>query len=137
MKAVATLLTIGYVSAACECLGTEDNGLPPSSFFTDKSYPADYGSKCSEWDKDAESCQDGGDDFGKTWCTEAWCYVSATNDCDPAAFDTVFFADSEYKDTLKFATSACPKEAEAAADASMALYASAAMATFAAVAASI
>ena len=141
MKAVASLLMIASVNAACECLGTEENGLPPASFFEGKSYPADYGSKCSDWDKDAESCKEGGADNGKDWCTEAWCYVATDNDCDPAAYDTVFFADTEYADKLKFAVSACPKDAEedesADGDASVALYASAMAVTFAAVAASI
>ena len=138
MKAVASLLLIASVNAACECLGTEENGLPPASFFEGKSYPADYGSKCSDWDKEAESCKEGGADAGKDWCTEAWCYVAGDNDCDPAAYDTVFFADTDYS-TLKFAVSACPKDAEESADgdASAALYASAMAVTFAAVAATI
>jgi len=84
--------------------------MPPQSFFEEKGYPAEYGSSCSDWDKDAESCQEGGDDHGKDWCTEAWCYVASDNTCDPAAYDTVFFADTEYAETLKFAVSACADE---------------------------
>ena len=141
MKAFASLLSVAYVNAACECLGTEENGMPPSSLFTDKGYPADYGTKCSDWDKEDPTCQDGKANWGKDWCTEAWCYVAAENDCDPAAYDTVFFADTEYAGTLKFAVSACPKDAEAEesadGDASMALYASVMAVSVASIAASL
>ena len=104
-------------------------------------YPADYGTKCSDWDKEDPTCQDGEANWGKDWCTEAWCYVAAENDCDPAAYDTVFFADTEYAGTLKFAVSACPKDAEAEesadGDASMALYASVMAVSVASIAASL
>jgi len=133
MKVTALIATIASVNAACECLGAEGEGMPTADFFTGKGYPADYGTKCSDWDKEAESCAEGGADAGKEWCTNAWCYVAADNDCD-TDYDTVFFADTEFSG-LKFATSACPAD-ESAGDASSALMASTAV-LFAAVAASI
>ena len=132
MKPTFAILAVASVKATCECLGTEENGLPPSTLFTDAGYPADYGSSCQAWDVEDPSCQEGQANYGVDWCTEAWCYVAADNTCDPAAYDTVFFADTEYAGTLKFAVSACAAE-----DSSMALYASVAMATVAVVAASI
>ena len=142
MKVIASIFAIASVNAACECLGTTEKGLPPASFFEGKTpkYPGDYGSKCFEWDKDAESCKEGGADNGKDWCTDPWCYVAGDNDCSPAAYDTVFFADDEKYSTLKFAVSACPDEAkaeEAATDASSALFASAMAISMVAVAATI
>ena len=133
MKTTFALLAVASVKATCECLGTEENGLPPSSFFTEAGYPAEYGSSCSAWDVEDPSCQEGEANYGVDWCTEAWCYVAAENTCDPAAYDTVFFAETEYAGTLKFAVTACA----ATEDSSMALYASAAMATVAVVAASL
>ena len=132
MKPTFAILAVASVKATCECLGTEENGMPPSTLFTDAGYPADYGSSCQAWDVEDPSCQEGEANYGVDWCTEAWCYVAADNTCDPAAYDTVFFADTEYAGTLKFAVSACAAE-----DSSMALYASVAMATVAVVAASI
>ena len=131
MKSTFALLAIASVNAACDCLMTEENGMPPASLFTDAGYPADYGTMCSAWDLEDPSCQEGEANFGVDWCTEAWCYVAAENDCDPAAYDTVFFADSDYAGTLKFSVTACAE------DSSMALYASAMAATIAVVAASI
>ena len=132
MKTTFALLAIASVNAQCECLGTEENGMPPSTLFTDAGYPAEYGSSCSAWDVEDPSCQEGEANYGVDWCTEAWCYVAAENTCDPAAYDTVFFADTEYAGTLKFAVSACAAE-----DSSMSLYASAVMATVAVVAATL
>ena len=132
MKPTFAILAVASVKATCECLGTEENGMPPSTLFTDAGYPAEYGSSCQAWDVEDPSCQEGEANYGVDWCTEAWCYVAADNTCDPAAYDTVFFADTEYAGTLKFAVSACAAE-----DSSMALYASVAMATVAVVAASI
>ena len=132
MKSTFAILAVASVKASCDCLGTEENGMPPSTLFTDAGYPADYGSSCQAWDVEDPSCQEGEANYGVDWCTEAWCYVAADNTCDPAAYDTVFFADTEYAGTLKFAVSACAAE-----DSSMALYASVAMATVAVVAASI
>jgi hypothetical protein len=134
MKSTFAVLTIAAVNAACDCLSTEENGMPPASLFTDAGYPAEYGSSCEAWDLADESCVEGGANFGVDWCTEAWCYVAADNTCDPAAYDTVFFADTEYAGTLKFAVSACAAGDE---EASMALYASAVAVTVAAVVASI
>ena len=132
MKVFASIFAIASVNAACECLGTEENGMPPSSLFTDKGMPAEYGASCSDWDKEDPSCQEGQANYGLDWCTEDWCYVAADNDCMPAAYDTVFFADTEYAGTLKFAVSACPNE-----DASSALFASTMAVVIAAVAATI
>ena len=132
MKTTFALLAIASVNAQCECLETEENGMPPATLFTDAGYPADYGSSCQAWDVEDPSCQEGEANYGVDWCTEAWCYVAAENTCDPAAYDTVFFADTEYAGTLKFAVSACAAE-----DSSMSLYASAVMATVAVVAASL
>ena len=132
MKTTFALLAIASVNAQCECLGTEENGMPPSTLFTDAGYPAEYGASCSAWDVEDPSCQEGEANYGVDWCTEAWCYVAAENTCDPAAYDTVFFADTEYAGTLKFAVSACAAE-----DSSMSLYASAVMATVAVVAATL
>ena len=132
MKTTFALLAIASVNAQCECLATEENGMPPSSLFTDKGYPADYGTSCQAWDVEDPSCQEGEANYGVDWCTESWCYVAAENTCDPAAYDTVFFADTEYAGTLKFAVSACAAE-----DSSMSLYASAVMATVAVVAATL
>ena len=132
MKTTFALLAIASVNAQCECLGTEENGMPPSSLFTEAGYPADYGSSCQAWDVEDPSCQEGEANYGVDWCTEAWCYVATENTCEPAAYDTVFFADTEYAGTLKFAVSACAAE-----DSSMSLYASAVMATVAVVAATL
>ena len=132
MKTTFALLAIASVNAQCECLGTEENGMPPSSLFTEAGYPADYGSSCQAWDLEDPSCQEGEANYGVDWCTEAWCYVATENTCEPAAYDTVFFADTEYAGTLKFAVSACAAE-----DSSMSLYASAVMATVAVVAATL
>ena len=132
MRATFALLAIASVNAQCDCLETEENGMPPAATFTDQGYPADYGTTCQAWDVEDPSCQEGEANYGVDWCTEAWCYVSATNTCDPAAYDTVFFADTEYAGTLKFAVSACAAE-----DSSMSLYASAVMATVAVVAATL
>merc|ERR1712086_1008631 len=145
MKSYLALAAIASVSADCTCLETEANGMPPSSMFTDKGYPEGYGASCSEWDKDDASCQEGQANYGLDWCTEKWGYVAAENTCDPAAYDTVFFADTVYAGTLKFAVTACletatetatesPTDADAAGSA--ALYASSA-AFVAAVAASL
>ena len=101
------LAALATVSAECECLKTEENGLAPESLFTDAGYPEGYGASCSAWDAADPSCQEGEANYGKDWCTEKWCYVSATNTCDPAAYDTVFFADTAYAGTLKFAVTAC------------------------------
>ena len=131
MKSTFAILAIASVRAACECLETEENGMPPSSLFTDAGLPEDYGSYCDAWDVEDPSCQEGEANFGEDWCTEAWCYVAADNDCDPAAYDTVFFDETEYADTLKFAVSACAESS------SMALYASAVMATVAVVTATL
>ena len=135
MKVTALIATIASVNAACECLGATGDGMPDAAFFEGKGYPSDYGTKCSAWDVEAESCLEGGADNGKEWCTNAWCYVAADNDCDPAAYDTVFFAGTDYAG-LKFATTACPADA-ADGDASSALMASVAALSLAAVAASI
>ena len=83
---------------------TEENGMPPSSLFTDKGMPEDYGTKCSPWDVEDPSCQEGEANFGVDWCTEDWCYVSSK--CEKA-YDTVFFADTDYAGTLKFSVETC------------------------------
>ena len=130
MKTTFAILAVASVNAACECLMTEENGLPSPSFFTEAGYPADYGSMCTAWDIEGAYCLEGGDNFGESWCTNAWCYVASDNTCDPAAMTTTFFADTEY-DGLMWAESACSE------DSSMALYASAMAATVAVIAASI
>lgn len=91
---------------------TVENGLPAPEFFSEKGYPAEYGSKCSPWDVEDASCQEGGANFGIDWCTNNWCYVSA--ECTNA-YETVFFADTEYSSTLKFSTETC-KADEASGD---------------------
>lgn len=96
------------VVAGCECLKTEAKGMPPSSLFTDAGYVEEYGASCGAWDLKDPSCKEGEANYGQDWCTKKWCYVSADNTCDPAAYDTVFFADTDYAGTLKFAVSACP-----------------------------
>ena len=133
---VLTLLFAATVRADCTCLETEENGLPPQSFFEGEGYPAEYGSTCSDWDAEDESCQEGGDNYGVAWCTEDWCYVSTKNTCDEdGVFDTVMFADDPtYSETLKFATQACEETEEAS---SVAVYASALAVTAAMVAASV
>jgi hypothetical protein len=128
MKFTFALLAVASVNAQCECLATEEEGLPPVETFTDKGFPEGYGATCEVWDLEDPTCQEGEDNFGVDWCTESWCYVSA--ECE-SAYDTVFFADTEYAETLKFSVGACASE-----EASVALYASAA-AVFAAVAVSI
>ena len=130
MKSTFALLAIASVNAACECLMTEENGMPPSSLFTDAGFPADYGALCSAWSLETASCQEGEANYGVAWCTEPWCYVAADNDCD-TSYDTVFFADTEYAGTLKSSVTVCAE------DSSMALYASAMAATIAVVAVSI
>ena len=132
---VLSFLAVTAVNAQCECLETEENGMPPSSFFTDLGYPADYESSCSDWDAEDASCQEGGDNYGVSWCTEDWCYVSTKNTCDDdGVFDTVMFADEEvYSETLKFATQACEETEES----SVAVYASAIALSAAMVAATI
>ena len=133
MKSYLALATIAAVSADCECLRTEENGMPPSELFTDAGYPEGYGASCEAWDAEDPTCQEGEANYGLDWCTEKWCYVSSENTCDPAAYDTVFFADTEYAGTLKFAVTAC---LEINTQGSVALYASSA-AVVAAIAASL
>jgi hypothetical protein len=54
----------------CDCLETEENGLPPASLFTDKGMADNYGSTCGViWDENDEGCLDGGDYFGQEFCT--------------------------------------------------------------------
>ena len=133
MKTFALLIAAvaAQEDLTCQCLADESMGLPPSTLFTDRGYPEDYGTKCFEWDLEDPSCQEGGDNYGVDWCTGQWCYVGA--DC-ATAYDTVFFADTEYAGTLKFdVKTACPATSE---EGSNMLYASAA-AVIAAVAASI
>ena len=98
----------------CDCLMTEENGMPPSSLFTEKGYPEDYGTKCSPWDVEDPTCQEGEANFGLDWCTENWCYVSSR--CEQA-YDTVFFADTEYAETLKFSVNTCKRGTEKALEA--------------------
>ena len=98
----------------CDCLMTEENGMPPSSLFTDKGMPEDYGTKCSPWDVEDPTCQEGEANFGLDWCTENWCYVSSR--CEQA-YDTVFFADTEYAETLKFSVNTCKRGAAKALEA--------------------
>ena len=131
---VLSFLAVTAVNAQCECIETEENGLPPASFFTDRGFPADYGASCSDWDAEDPSCQEGGANFGVSWCTEDWCYVSTKNTCDEdGVFDTVMFADEEvYSETLKFATQACEET-----ESSVAVYASAIALSAAMVAATI
>ena len=126
------LAALATVSADCECLKTEENGLAPSELFTDAGYPEGYGASCGAWDAEDPTCQEGEANYGLDWCTEKWCYVAAENTCDPAAYDTVFFADTEYAGTLKFAVTACLENTQG----SVALYASSA-AIVAAIAASL
>ena len=47
--------------------------------------------------------------YGVDWCTQPWCYVAETNSCIPAAYDTVFFAGTEY-DSIKLSVAACATE---------------------------
>ena len=133
MKTYLALLAIASVSAQCDCL-TEEQGLPPATFFTEQGYAGDYGNSCKAHDSAADYCQEGGANFGEDWCKASWCYVSSTNTCEPAAQDSEWFADTEAY-ALQWAIAACA--AEAAEDSSVALYASAFIATVAAVAASI
>ena len=131
MKISFTLLAIASVSAQCDCL-TEEQGLPPAAFFTEQGYAGDYGNSCKAHDSAADYCQEGGANFGEDWCQASWCYVSSTNTCEPAAQDSLWFADTDY--ALQWSTAACAADAE---DSSVALYASALIATVTAVAASI
>ena len=125
------LVATAVAQSPCDCLGDEANGLPPATFFTEAGYPGDYGSSCQVWDLEDPSCQEGEANFGVDWCTEPWCYVGA--ECE-TAYDTVFFAETEYKDTLKFdVITACASTEEGSA----ALYASAVAMTVAAVAVSL
>ena len=126
MKTFALLVAAVAAQDACECVGPA--GLPDTSFFTDAGYPEEYGSACGAWDTEDPSCQEDGANYGVDWCTEAWCYTSP--DCE-SAIPTVFFAETEYKDTLAFSVGACAE------DSSIAMYASAMAATIAVVAASI
>ena len=130
MKTSFALLAIASVNAQCDCVGTEEAGLPPATFFTEQGYAGEYGSSCMAWDAAADYCMEGGENFGEDWCSNSWCYVPATNTCEPAAQDSLWFADTDY--SLQWAIAACAAE-----DSSVALYASAIMATVAVVAASI
>ena len=54
-------------------------------------------------------CLEGGADNGKDWCTDPWCFVSADSECDEedGAYDTAFFANTTYSDSLEFSDSVC------------------------------
>ena len=90
--------------SACDCLGSEENGLPPQSFFVEKGFTELYGSSCSAWDKSYDYCLEGGANFGEEWCTKDWCYVSSK--CESGK-STLTFADTEYADTLKWSMDTC------------------------------
>ena len=111
----------------CACVGVE--GLPDGTFFTDAGYPENYGSECTAWDLEDPQCAEDGAYFGEAWCTEAWCYTSV--ECE-TAIPTIFFAETEYKDTLAFSVDACAATEEG----SSALFVSA-FAAVAAIAATI
>ena len=100
MKAV---ILFGSTSVlACECIG-ESNGLPPSSFFVDKGFIGDYGSKCFTWDEQDPYCKEDGAFFGESWCTRPWCYVDS--ECE-SGIGTLFFDKTEY-DWLKWSMDVC------------------------------
>ena len=90
------------VAAPCDCVGTA--GLPEGSFFEGAGYPANYGSECQVWDADEPQCAEGAEYYGEDWCTAAWCYTAV--ECESAQA-TLFFAETEYKDTLAFSVGAC------------------------------
>lgn len=52
------------VVAGCECLKIEENGMPPSSLFTDAGYVEEYGASCGAWDLKDPSCQEGEANYG-------------------------------------------------------------------------
>ena len=130
MKFFALSMLVAATAAqdACACVGPE--GLPESSWFVEQGYVETYGSECSLWDAEASYCAADGEYAAEAWCSAAWCYTSV--DCETAE-PTLFFADTEYKDTLAFSLATCAEDAE---DSSSALYATA-FAAAAAIAATI
>lgn len=58
-------------------------------------------------------CQEGGENFGADWCSESyeWCYVDI--ECENG-IDTLFFADTEYADTLAYTPTTCEERQAAA-----------------------
>ena len=92
----------------CACVGAD---AVPADFFTEAGYPEDYGSECNVWDANEPYCAEGGDYAEEAYCAPdfAWCYVDPT--CEDSA-PTVFFADTEYADTLNWTESGCSAEGE-------------------------
>ena len=126
MKLITSLIGVASVNAACECLGETSAEFPGPVLFNTKGRPGDFGAYCKAWDVDTPNCQKGEVNAEKEWCVNEWCYVSADNDCDPAAYPTDEFADNdEWAGKLKFSTAdACPKKEAYVAEGSLAIYAS-------------
>ena len=91
---------MGYeLSEECACLDAEDL---PVDFIVEEGYPETYGVGCDVHDAAEDYCVDSTEE----WCedTYSWCYVSI--ECEWAE-ETLFFADSDYADTLAYSTAAC------------------------------
>ena len=104
----------------CACLESEENGLPPASFFEGTGNVGNYGSTCDTWDIELAYCQEGGEYFGEAWCTSPWCYVGSA--CE-GSLETFLFNESEYAGQLDWSMDVCAATEEK----SSMLYASAAV----------
>jgi hypothetical protein len=116
LVAAAPAVVQSATNPKCECIGANSDAVPPASYFEEKDFPSNppYGSYCTDWDKGGDvswaiPCLEGGADHGLDWCTEPWCYVFADSECDEegGAYNTVFFANTTYSDSLKFSVSVC------------------------------
>jgi hypothetical protein len=112
----ATVAVESATNPKCKCAGANSDAVPPASYFEEKDFPSNppYGSYCTDWDKGGKvpwaiPCLEGGADHGLDWCTDPWCFVSADSECDEegGAYNTVFFANTTYSDSLKFSVSVC------------------------------
>ena len=90
------------VSEACACLDAEDI---PVDFIVGEGYPETYGVGCGVHDAAEDYCV-GPPPSTDEWCEEtySWCYVSI--ECEWAE-ETVFFADTDYADTLAYSVADC------------------------------